>query len=322
MTNAGLANQTFQYIFARYLEEATGERVMLDDTYFFRTKTAVAQNKEHQLACNLSGVHNGYELDYVFPNATKPLLMSERISADALQHMAVKSRENISKVIEADIPLQLINMGMGDLIVIFENISQQAISAYTGKKFVINPYEFNPDVARVKGDVYYSGYWVTSGWLEAYKDVILKDLTFRPIPDVVNMQYESEIRSSFSVGVHIRRGDFVKFGWATPEANYKNALDNLKSKIPSGAVYFVFSDQIDWCKENANELGLLKNTVFVEGNFDYQNNYIDMMLMSMCSVLVFGASSFSYLASLLNQREGFQAIQVDEAYWLKAAQRR
>ena len=43
-----------------------------------------------------------------------------------------------------------------------------------------------------------------------------------------------------------------------------------------------------------------KRTVFVEGNFDYKNNYIDMQLMSMCNCIIGGgASSFSFFAALI-----------------------
>ena len=48
--NGGLANQAFQYIFARYYELAyPGESMYMDDTYFA-----------------LNTVHNGYELERVF----------------------------------------------------------------------------------------------------------------------------------------------------------------------------------------------------------------------------------------------------------------
>ena len=56
--NGGLANQTFQYIFARYYELAKGEPMYLDDSYFA-----------------LHTVHNGYELEKVF--GIKPHMLSD-----------------------------------------------------------------------------------------------------------------------------------------------------------------------------------------------------------------------------------------------------
>ena len=52
MCNDGLGNQTFQYIFARYLEIKSGEKVWLDDSAFFISKE-----------------HNGFEIPRVFPNS-------------------------------------------------------------------------------------------------------------------------------------------------------------------------------------------------------------------------------------------------------------
>jgi len=311
--DAGLANQTFQYIFVRYLEETTKERVLIDDSYFLRMQAIVNQNKENQQTCNLSGTHNGYELDYVFPYATKPLLMSQQFESNVWHKMVEASNGHVSEVMESNMALHLFNTGMDSLTAVYEISSEKAFVGYPGRKFLTPRYEFNPDVAKVSGDTYYSGYWVISGWLEAHKEAILKDLVFRPITDAKNLQYESDIRDNFSVGVHIRRGDYVNAGWATPESHYMELFDELKNEVPSDAVYFIFSDQLDWCMENAKELGLPKNTVFVEGNFDYKNNYVDMYLMTLCSVLVVGASSFSYLASLLNKREGFKAVQTKDA---------
>lgn len=57
--NGGLANQAFQYIFARYYELShPGEVMYLDDSYFA-----------------LNTVHNGYELEKVF--GLNPHMLSE-----------------------------------------------------------------------------------------------------------------------------------------------------------------------------------------------------------------------------------------------------
>jgi len=135
-------------------------------------------------------------------------------------------------------------------------------------------------------------------------------MAFRPITDSRNKQYEREIRNSLAIGVHVRRGDFVRMNIALDESYYHKVMTLLLEQLPE-ATYFVFSDDLEWCKKNRKELGFLgSKTVFVEGNYDYKNNYIDIQLMSYCNVLVEGRSSFSYLAGLLNQTPGFKAIQL------------
>ena len=68
----------------------------------------------------------------------------------------------------------------------------------------------------------------------------------------------------------------------------------------------VFSDDIEWCKENQDKMGLDKfgNTIFIEGNIEGKN-YIDLQLMSMCEGAILSKSAFSYLAALLNTSATF-----------------
>ncbi len=67
--NGGLANQAFQYIFARYYELSHPGRIMyLDDSYFA-----------------LNTVHNGYELEKVF--GIKPHMLSEIFDQEMWQYL-------------------------------------------------------------------------------------------------------------------------------------------------------------------------------------------------------------------------------------------
>ena len=64
----------------------------------------------------------------------------------------------------------------------------------------------------------------------------------------------------------------------------------------------IFSDDIRWCKENRQAMGLdvFGKVIFVEGNDVDGKNYIDLQLMSMCEGVILSNSAFSYLAALLN----------------------
>ena len=290
--NGGLGNQVFQYIFARWLQLSGHKDVYLDDSYFFLTQEIAEQNKKEQPAYNISGAHNGYELDYVFPNHTKIRRLSEYLSKEDLNkgiNWICSKINNIKVIFEAYGNFDLMN------------------SVVASEKYMSDSNQYNSMVGKLDGNVYYGGYWINPGWIRAYNNVILKDLEFRLIQktDIHNKNYEKLIKNKFSVGVHIRRGDFIKLGWEVNEETYKNILQNIQDNISGTADYFIFSDQIDWVIENADKLNIPDHAIYVTGNFDYQNNYIDCYLMSQCNVLVVGVSSFSYLASLLNQRPGF-----------------
>ena len=81
---------------------------------------------------------------------------------------------------------------------------------------------------------------------------------------------------------------------------YKQYAQMLVDTYPD-LTFFVFSDDINWCKENTEQLGLslAKDTIFIEGNIQGAN-YIDLQLMTMCKGLLMSNSSFSYLAALMN----------------------
>lgn len=68
-------------------------------------------------------------------------------------------------------------------------------------------------------------------------------------------------------------------------------------------VYFIFSDDILWCKRNRHSLGfdLVKDRVVFVAKNKKEKAYIDMQLLSMCKTLILCQSSFSFLAYLLNE---------------------
>ena len=299
LMNGGLGNQAFQYIFTRYLEEATKTDVFVDDSYFLLRKGEQALNSA---GADDSWGHNGYEMEYVFPNSKKLMLLSEFFEEDVWEYMVSNMKDN-----NVSIAQQLLDNGI-DLTMVVEG-PDSSTEGFMGTRLLTPGSSFNSSIIRVPENTYFHGYWINPGWLNAYRDIIKKELAFKPIEDLRNRQYEREIRGNFAIGEHIRRGDFVKVGWALPESYYYEANKKLIEVCPDG-MFFVFSDDIGWCKENAEPLGLPQNTVFVEGNYDHKNNYIDMQLMAMCNVLVVGSSSFSFLASLLNETPGFLPVQL------------
>jgi hypothetical protein len=245
---------------------------------------------------------------------TKPLLLSERFGPDVWPGMIETARAMMSDVPQhlraavlekaerRSIPQQLYDGGL-DLTL----VSEAGPPSFNGVTLHTQVNRFNSFIAEVSGDVYFWGWWIHRGWFDAYRDKFLAEFTFRDIEGEKNRQYERDIKSSFSIGVHIRRGTFVREGQSVSVELLVSTIQTLHSKHPN-AVFFIFSDEADWCKANAASLGLTgKEAVFVEGNFDYKNNYVDIQLMAMCNVLVVGSSSFSYLASILNATPGFYA---------------
>lgn len=116
-----------------------------------------------------------------------------------------------------------------------------------------------------------------------------------------NAEIKHIMENSNSVSVHVRRGDFLSPQYATNHANiatldyYKKAFDCVNSKFQY-VKYFVFSDDIEWCKDN---LGLI-DAIYIDWNKGSES-YIDMYLMTFSKANIIANSTFSYWGAYLNK---------------------
>ena len=270
--NGGLANQMFQYIFMRCVELATNEPCYLDDMKFFKVKE-----------------HNGYELEKVF--GVKPKLLSQYFSPDVWEYMVEQAIRG-----EGDTCQQIHNSG--------ENIFMVAETSnynFTGNMVRVPANQFIPELVQSQGNIYYHGYWINRKWFDCVRNIILKELQFPEITDHYNRMLQDAVLQEESIAVHIRRGDYVNYGWNLKETFYYEAMEKMSQNCQDG-YYFIFSDDPEWCKNNYQELGLAfarDKIIFVEGNVG-GTNYIDMQLMGMCKNMILSNSAFSYYAALIN----------------------
>ena len=184
---------------------------------------------------------------------------------------------------------------------IAEAANYETHNPFNGQVYRIPTNEFHPEITRFPGDaIYYHGYWIHPQWFRSYKDILKKELSFPPITDETNKAYAGQITRTKSIGIHIRRGDYVNLGWELSNGYYLDSMKKLSKEHPD-AVFLVFSDDPDWCRANASSLGLTltSDIVFVEGNMN-GSNFRDLQLMSMCKGLLMSNSAFCYLAALLN----------------------
>lgn len=92
------------------------------------------------------------------------------------------------------------------------------------------------------------------------------------------------------VSVHIRRGDYLKKPQYHTNLDlnyYYRAMDMFEGKY-----FLVFSDDIQWCKDNLT----YPNVTFMEGNTDVQ----DLYYMSQCDGHILANSSFSWWGKYLS----------------------
>lgn len=153
---------------------------------------------------------------------------------------------------------------------------------------------------------YLIGYWQSYRYFEAIKDTIRNDFTPKNSLSRKSLAIKKIIDlSSPSVAIHVRRGDYVNlpsaihFHGALSIDYYHQAFDMMIKRFPD-ATYFVFSDDIDWCKGN---LGLENKAIYVDHNRSI-DAWQDLILMSACKHHIIANSSFSWWGAWLGGQNG------------------
>ena len=137
---------------------------------------------------------------------------------------------------------------------------------------------------------YFDGYWQNEKYIKGVRDEILSFIDF-------NIDHSFDFNNSCSL--HVRRGDYLNASHIhtiQPLSYYQKALDIIQ---PKGNL-FVFSDDINWCKENFK----FEKMIFMEHN----SNIDDLKLMSLCQDNIIANSSFSWMGAWLNQNKNKKII--------------
>lgn len=174
------------------------------------------------------------------------------------------------------------------------------------KKTMCNEFpleRFDKSKLYINQDMYYEGYWQHYSYFNEYKDIILKEYQFQGELSDEATEYMRRIIKGNSVAIHIRRGDYLKEKYYKGICDieyYKKAITYLNS-IDDSFHYYIFSNDIQWCKENI--ASMLVNYTFVDCHKG-ADSYKDMLLMSLCEHMILANSSFSWWAAYLNKNEG------------------
>jgi len=104
----------------------------------------------------------------------------------------------------------------------------------------------------------------------------------------------------------VRRGDFITVGCVINDDYYKKAAEKLLA-IPDypNKRFFIFSDDIPWCRKNVSELGFDlfpdADITFIDFNKG-ENSFRDMQLMSHGKIIISSNSGFPQMAAMLAEQ--------------------
>lgn len=161
--------------------------------------------------------------------------------------------------------------------------------------------KFNYDVDffnQKDANIYIEGYFQSEFYFKKYAKEIRADFEITtPLKDKTTY-FITKMEQVAAVSIHIRRGDYLlhEVHNTNKEEYYIKALKLIESKIKK-PVYFVFSDDINWAKENFLPTF---ETHYIDFN-DASSNYEDLQLMASCKHNIIANSSFSWWGAWLNK---------------------
>jgi len=145
---------------------------------------------------------------------------------------------------------------------------------------------------------YLEGYWQNERYFLSIRETILDELQPKYSLSVNARSYKELFLTSTAVSIHVRRGDYLKH----PEIGvldldyYKRAVQYIENHVVSPR-FFIFSDDIQWCKENFK---FILDPIYID---ETETEIDDLVLMSSCCHNIVANSSFSWWGAWLNKNE-------------------
>lgn len=258
----GLGNQMFQYAFYEQIKKIYPEQdVFLDIMHIF------------------GHAHNGFEISNIFgleaPDANKKDLvkLTGRYPKDKNFYQFHRICLKIKRTLGIIKP---------------SFIKQYDFTAFEDKFFQLDLNE----------SYYLYGAFANYKYFSNISDFIKSIYQFPDINETENLEWQKKIKDSKSVSIHIRRGDYIKYGVElASDFYYKNAMKYIEERIGKDCHYFVFTDDVDYVQKTYFDID---NLSIVTGN-KKDKSYRDMQLMSMCKYNIIANSTFSFWGAFLNK---------------------
>lgn len=264
----GLGNQMFQYAFARNLQ--------------IKNKT--------NLKININGFKSdkwGRNCSLQYLNIDDSIFMGPKIGRIYkklfdLKYRKLKGNPKFDKSTKSH-------------IIVTKDDFIYVLSAYYDDGFKISPQKI----------VMIEGCFQLEKLFRENKEIIIKELRVKNPPTQQNKEILKKIKSTNSVCVHIRRGDYLHNTWASAlnicDYNYfTKGMEYIKSNIEN-PIFYIFSnnsEDIAWIKDNYD---------FSEYNVEYVDlnnpDYEELRLMYNCKHFIISNSSFSWWAQYMCQSE-------------------
>lgn len=166
-------------------------------------------------------------------------------------------------------------------------------------------FHFDPAFLNTPDGSYLEGYWQSEKYFQDISDLVRREFVVRDPMYGENLGISEQIRTTNSVSLHVRRGDYVS-NRVTRETHGVCGMDYYQrciaeiSKAVVAPHFYLFSDDPLWVAEHVR---LSFPMTLIDHNRP-ENGHEDLRLMSLCRHNIIANSSFSWWGAWLNANPG------------------
>ncbi len=196
---------------------------------------------------------------------------------------------------------------------IYNRIRQYIIK---NKLKIQNNRAFDSSFLEVKKNTCIVGSFQSELYFIQNSDEIKKIFKFKQELLPISIDLGEQMKLSDSVGIHIRRGDYVsspvysEIIGVLPNDYYKNAIELIKKRVSTPS-FFIFSDDINWCKENFKDFQ--SDFYYVEDEHAGIDAANYLQLMTLCKHYIISNSTYAWWGAWLSSNEN--KIVIAPAKW-------
>ncbi len=261
----GLGNQLFQYSFARHLA-LLNETTLLLDTTQVESRSDPSHRRQYKL-------HH-----FSIP--------SQAVNWDSSLGLSFQTKDG-----------HYSRGRISQLSRLFRNSKHL-------KELSESHFHFDANALARRGDFYVTSYWQSHRYFDLIASQIRADLVLSQPLSHKHQLIKDQIKATAgSVALIVRRGDFAnhphhsKFHGCCSQEYYQEAQVLIKSRVEEPHL-FVFSDDIDWVRNN---ISFSCSTTFMDHPYDHSHyDYVDLHLISTCQHHIIANSTFGWWGAWLN----------------------
>ncbi len=161
-----------------------------------------------------------------------------------------------------------------------------------------NAFSYNNNFLNLSRKTHLDGYFQSYKYFNLISDNVqslftFKDSSLDSIHEPNNKHYLELITcGDEKTFLHVRRGDYMKYPDVYPIIN-KNYYNKCLEISGNNNLTFVFSDDIQWCKDNFD-----KRYIYVE-----LNSFVSLWMMMLCDNAIIANSTFSWWGAWMGKKK-------------------